>query len=233
MNIIVPADQDAVEPLVIDADGKLFAIVTFGSTTPRRMLSSFAMEKSIRDKWWKPKKGEVVFDVGAAYGSYTFHAAVQEATVYAFEPDRDLFFDLCTNATYNCFANVLTFNCVVGRSRGGTCYSKETHSVVRQGGDAEFRLVLSVDFFAENAGRMDWLKIDVEGAELEVLNGAVNALQWFKPKLIIECHEQFVPGIKQQVTDFLTPLGYVPTWIDDNMAYWEWKDEQTINCPDK
>ena len=60
MNLSMPADRDATEPMVMEFHGQTYAVLTLGSLTPRRLLSSFAFEKEIRDKYWHPKKGDVV-----------------------------------------------------------------------------------------------------------------------------------------------------------------------------
>ena len=41
-----------------------------------------------------------------------------------------------------------------------------------------------------NIGRVDWIKIDAEGAEYNILLGAINILTKYKPKLIIEIAEE-------------------------------------------
>lgn len=50
---------------------------------------------------------------------------------------------------------------------------------------------------------MDWIKIDVEGAEIPVLQGAIETLRRFKPTLWIELH-----GTEEEVVSFLHTVGY-------------------------
>jgi hypothetical protein len=50
-------------------------------------------------------------------------------------------------------------------------------------------VVLDDDLAALDIARVDWLKSDVEGAELGLLLGAQKTLQRHRPRLIIEDHE--------------------------------------------
>ena len=45
-------------------------------------------ERDFRDVYWDVKDGDVVFDVGASYGTYTLSARAMGATVYSFEPEK-------------------------------------------------------------------------------------------------------------------------------------------------
>jgi len=61
--------------------------------------------------------------------------------------------------------------------------------------------------------RLDWVKIDVEGAELGVLSGGREALSRFRPTLVIEMHDQVYPFVSQmgsgpRCRDLLKSLGY-------------------------
>jgi methyltransferase FkbM-like protein len=51
--------------------------------------------------------------------------------------------------------------------------------------------------------RVDWVKIDVEGAELQVLEGARGVLREFRPSLFVECHR-----ILSDVIEWLQKHGY-------------------------
>src|SRR5271157_2433933 len=47
---------------------------------------TFEDEKEVRERHWHFSPGDVVLDVGPAFGSYTLTAAIQGASVIAFEP---------------------------------------------------------------------------------------------------------------------------------------------------
>ena len=52
--------------------------------------------------------------------------------------------------------------------------------------------------------KLDWIKIDVEGAEERVLRGAQKILSCFSPKLIIECHLFLDPESINKVKSILS-----------------------------
>ena len=53
--------------------------------------------------------------------------------------------------------------------------------------------------------RIDILKIDVEGFELEVLKGSEKTIKRLKPKIILETHSR---ELRQKCDDFLKKAGY-------------------------
>lgn len=59
-----------------------------------------------------------------------------------------------------------------------------------------------------NYDRPDIIKIDVEGAEFDVLKGAVNTLQQYKPNILLATHDCHLPGVQKDCVIFLEQLGY-------------------------
>jgi FkbM family methyltransferase len=56
-----------------------------------------------------------------------------------------------------------------------------------------------------NLNKVDWIKIDVDSSEYEVVRSSMNTLKLFKPKLIIEIHSQ---EIGNKILKILKDLGY-------------------------
>lgn len=54
--------------------------------------------------------------------------------------------------------------------------------------------------------KLNWMKIDVEGAEIHTLRGALSTIERFKPNLIIECHNFLDPKIDQKVKNLLSAV---------------------------
>lgn len=52
------------------------------------------------------------------------------------------------------------------------------------------------------------IKIDVEGAEYDVLQGAINTLQQYKPAILLATHDCHLPGVKDNCIRFLQEVGY-------------------------
>ena len=69
-----------------------------------------------------------------------------------------------------------------------------------------------MDKIADGAS-VDWIKIDVEGVELQVLKGGIETLKRYRPKLLIEDHTRVYPWceanqIRERVRDLLYGLNY-------------------------
>jgi FkbM family methyltransferase len=154
-----------------------------------------------------------VIDVGAHQGRYAiqFSRRVGEkGIVLAVEPDDRNLALLTRNLELNGIHNVQSIRgaCWSRReplqfSHGNTLdLSRVTQSPAAKEGDL-IGLPLD-DLVAEFAlRRVDLVKIDVEGAELEVLEGARRVLSEFRPSLFVECHR-----ILSDVVGWLQAHGY-------------------------
>lgn len=206
--------RDILSQSIIDLEfrGNKYVASAIGSACPEDVWAWLSMEKELRDRWWHVEQDDVVMDVGAGCGSYTLAAlACGAALVIAFEPDRNAFFDLWTNLLLNGWTGrCFPVNTLVGseQSMKGVFYPA-SHSN-RPEGDKEKRMVVTIDelVLSQKLNRLDWIKIDVEGAEVEVLKGAKETLNLFSPTILVEYHPGFVANIDDQVRSFLIPLGY-------------------------
>jgi hypothetical protein len=52
------------------------------------------------------------------------------------------------------------------------------------------------------------LKIDVEGGEMDVLEGAKQVIEAYSPEIFIETHNRFVPGVHEACIAWLKKRGY-------------------------
>lgn len=178
---------------------------------------SFHDEQVVRDRHWHPRPGEVVLDVGAAFGSYTLPALALGARVVAFEPADFNYELLMTNLKLN---PELARRCLVVRDglHSDDGWFDPDHSIfarepVRDASDHDTTQWLRVraldSFLSERPGitRVDWIKMDIEGAELAALEGAHQCLMACRPKLLIECHNQHDPEMQQKVINHVLGLG--------------------------
>jgi FkbM family methyltransferase len=142
------------------------------------------------------RSGDVVFDVGANVGGYAGLAAAAVGPVghvYAFEPGPDnlselhRLFDRATNVTIVAAA-------VSDRSGEATLFidrrdprrhSLAAANVGKAGGTLSVGQVC-LDDYGATLTRLDVIKIDAQGAELTILEGARQAIRRFKPTLILE-----------------------------------------------
>jgi FkbM family methyltransferase len=139
--------------------------------------------------------GTTVLEIGANIGAHTValsRLVGAVGAVYAFEPQRLVFQVLCANLALNSCPNVFTYQAAVG-ARVGTLlvppldpdasnnFGGLSLSGATQG---ECVPVLTVDGL--NLGACDFIKVDVEGMEAEVLRGAAATIKRFRPMLYLE-----------------------------------------------
>lgn len=187
------------------------------------LARAYADEQQIRDAHWHPGQGQVVMDIGAAVGSYTMPALAAGARVTAVDPDTDALAKLERVAALNGLGKygILTVrNCAVF---DGGAYPEDMRAALEASGnrymiplrDAAY---VTLDDLAAGLSRLDWIKIDVEGAELGVLAGGIGTLIRLRPRLLIEDHTEVYPftaamGSRRRCTDLLTQLGYAVTQV--------------------
>jgi FkbM family methyltransferase len=167
-------------------------------------------EKDVLEHF-NPKGNDVVIDVGAYIGSYTIAASKAvgpNGKVVTIEADPNNYDMLIKNIDLNILTNVVALNYAV--------YSKETmiklylptvngsyseyakyNTVISQRAHGEEKFVeVNADTLDSlllqnkiNYEDVNWIKIDVEGAEFEVLKGATNVLSKSKDiSILIEIH---------------------------------------------
>ena len=168
--------------------------------------------------------GMVVYDIGANIGALTIpmaQAVGNEGVVLAFEPTRIAFQLLCANIALNCIANVHALNCAIGSTNGTTRtmsamvdfdapnnFGGMKVSPSFEGGEPVG--VRSIDSF--RFGGCDVMKIDVEGDELAVLEGAQETIKRFRPILFVEADPDAVA--QMAVRTFLEKADYVLHYLE-------------------
>jgi FkbM family methyltransferase len=139
--------------------------------------------------------GAIVLDIGAHIGLNTLalvNSVGSEGAVLAFEPQRALFQMLCANMALNNHTNVYCYHAVVGARTGTMVVPELDYTVVnnfagltlgkyQQGEKVRMLTIDSLDL-----QRCDFMKIDVEGMERDVLQGARETIARFKPALYVE-----------------------------------------------
>jgi FkbM family methyltransferase len=171
--------------------------------------------------------GGVVIDVGANIGQYTLIAAQlagPSGRVFAFEPDPVNAAALQRSVARNGFHDrVELLRLAVAASGGQAAFEvapDRTRSRLRPNtvGNGDSDNVVSVrkvalDDFADERGlnRLDLLKIDVEGADLDVLRGAERLIRHLRPMLMVECEPDWLLAHGERpeaLLAFVEELGY-------------------------
>jgi FkbM family methyltransferase len=141
------------------------------------------------------RPGMTVVDAGANIGAHTIYfakAVGPEGQVFAFEPQRVLYQMLCGNVALNSYSNVVAVNVGLGRELGAAFIPKIDYAKGGNFGgislgttkDGEKVPVMTLDSYGLNSCHL--IKIDVEGMEQAVLEGAKTLLQQHKPLLYVE-----------------------------------------------
>jgi FkbM family methyltransferase len=182
------------------------------------------------------KPGDTVFDIGANIGAHTLGIAQSVGNtgrVYAFEPADFAFAKLQRNLALNPELQVRTASRQVLLAASlNEAPEREIHaSWPLQSEDkvheklrgrlvsAEKATVETVDNFvqSENISRLDLIKMDVDGHELPVLQGATETLRRFRPILVMEMspyiHAEFHHSFAEFV-DLLKQASYNLTDAD-------------------
>jgi FkbM family methyltransferase len=179
------------------------------------------------------KKGDVVVDAGANIGYYTILLADKvgkKGKVYAFEPDLTSFEILEKNIKANKLKNVVAVNVAVGaKNERRTLYKSEenlgdhkvfkTHSpcghpLLREG---ELVKIVGLDEFLKNR-KVDLMKIDTQGWEPEVVEGAKKLIEKYKPIIFMEYSPTSYKVAKldgNKMMNFLQNIYKKIFWIDE------------------
>jgi FkbM family methyltransferase len=159
------------------------------------------------------EEDDVVFDIGGCWGDtslYFAHKAGKNGKVYSFEfiPGNIKIFNLNISFNPKLKNNIELVEQPVSNTSGDTVYFKD----YGPGSRVEFKpfeeqtgttTTISIDDFvkANNVQKVDFIKMDIEGAEPLALEGAIETIKKFQPKLAI--------AIYHSMNDFVN----IPNWI--------------------
>jgi FkbM family methyltransferase len=168
---------------------------------------------------------QTVYDVGAWEGvlSLFFSRAVgRDGRVIAFEPQPENHRRILENARLNGLANIEVRQVALGSTAGqaalvspagisgeATVREDKRQHLLREG--RARTLEVEIDSLDHQRGthglpKPDFVKIDVEGLELDVLRGMQGTIQEHKPRLFIELHDHMMPGKTKITPELLTRL---------------------------
>jgi FkbM family methyltransferase len=166
--------------------------------THQFLISHYAYEQISKPIWLC--EGEYVIDAGAAWGDTALRFAYEvgeRGRIYSFEFDPKNIEILMKNLEFN--AELASRISVVRKAVW--CDSHSTLRFASQGpgtrvidsdnGSQENQVTsVSIDDFAESLPRVDFIKMDIEGAELTALRGAERTLRKHRPKLAISIYHR-------------------------------------------
>jgi FkbM family methyltransferase len=179
--------------------------------------------------------GGVLLDVGAHVGRWSLRMADRASKVVAVEANPATAATLRRHLAMNDIGNVQVVQVAAwdgratlqlddpnGRQDGGG-----TRTLPHGGHGLDVDAMplddSAVPMLLEDAGRLDVVKLDVEGADLHALRGMAGILERWRPALLIECHDLYGYYTRVDLERTLTDLGYgwvvahsePSTWMPD------------------
>jgi len=163
---------------------------------PFELVGTFIVQQYRYDNIVEPKLGDIVFDIGAYVGDTAlwFSKAVgPQGKVFAFEPEPGNFEKLKANLERNNVTNVIPLQLALSENEGEMqVASAGGLSIITQARTGTSVKVTTIDKFvgANKLPRVDFIKMDVEGHELKVLEGAHETIKTFKPSLALSAYHR-------------------------------------------
>lgn len=178
------------------------------------------------ERFWRglDLKNLTVYDVGAFHGILTLFFAARCARVISYEPNPANSGRLLENLRLNSLQNVTLRKFGIGSkpdtatlvfmplAAGGGSLDQKTVEAMRHSGAqvaAHAIEVTTIDREVEQANLPppDFVKIDIEGWEIEALRGASGTLARYRPALFLEMHGETIAEKKRKVAEIVAFLG--------------------------
>jgi FkbM family methyltransferase len=165
------------------------------------------------EKWLKDfiEPGQTIIDIGANIGYFSLVSSehIGDGKIFAVEPTRYGYQELEKNIAINNFSNIIPKKIALGscnQKNVNISYKPDNYTTgdvtgirsswLNQEGKVtsvqieteDYCDFITLDTFVEQQeiNRLDILKIDVDGLELNVLKGGINSILNFKPVIILE-----------------------------------------------
>jgi FkbM family methyltransferase len=169
------------------------------------------------------KPNDVIYDVGANIGLYSMAIAkAVDTRLFAFEPNPETFTKLNKNISLNKFCSIKAFNFALGNKDSITDFlmsnQPERSSFYKYNAAWNTKIKKTIQVEVKQIDSLclplpQHIKIDTEGAEPLVLQGATQTILKSKPILYIESHgiKDNCGGNESIIANILKELGYKNT----------------------
>src|SRR5262249_9077095 len=172
------------------------------------------------------RPGMIFYDIGANIGFFSLLAARlvgPSGRVVAFEADPEIGARLRANADKNSFSWINVEQQAVCAESRDVFFQRADASLTPDRGlghivDRESPATIcvrgvSLDDYAQNAPSPDFVKCDVEGAEVEVFRGAERVLREKRPTILCEMHSE---DNRRALEAIFSRAGYSCRMLDQN-----------------
>lgn len=173
------------------------------------------------------RAGDTVLDIGAHIGFYTLLLAKRvgpRGRVISFEPIPENFRILAENVRLNQFEHVIPVSKAV-LARAGRFTLKITREepvpssvpLDQDTGSLPVEVeAVPLDDFLRGIGPVHLIKMDVEGAEEQVIRSGLQTILQFHPTLLVELHHATGKAKEHPVPRLLESLDYQMEWLDES-----------------
>jgi FkbM family methyltransferase len=166
-------------------------------------------------KWFEPESGQTVIDVGASVGKFSLFAASKQAKIVkSIEPNPETYAVLEKNVRINGVKNIRAINAAIGNGHFKTeifvPYTFTGTASLLSNWEDRFEKrrykvdVVPLDDISKDLDTVDWLLIDVEGYELDVLMGGNETLRKTE-RIIIEISD----GNQEKVKNIMASHNFI------------------------
>lgn len=167
-----------------------------------------------------PQNGDIVIDAGACFGDtavyfashvgnkghvYSFDPLLEHISVVEFNVKQNKLEDIVTILPYGlgAYSNDVVRSHVESNDELGIA-AKQGFSLIGNAGDIPIRSIDDLFLGELNVDKIDFIKMDIEGYELNALKGAYEIIKRDRPKLAISLYHKY--------EDFYE----IPLWIKNN-----------------
>lgn len=190
-------------------------------------LGEYHSEQRI-SSFWKNiiRKSNYIIDAGANVGYYTLIASKKigsDGRIYSFEPVSKTYNRLIENVKLNNFSNIIPIKKALSHTDNQEIElfiaddknwgMSSIYSHDRFAGYKEIAETLTIDSFIidNEIDKMDLIKIDVEGSEMDVINGMKDCISKYDPTILVEINQDIISkknDYVESIYDNLKTLGY-------------------------
>ena len=239
-NVVPGAVRPAEWQKIVDLAGRTFAAGAYHvdgmviETLLAEFVLTFVLEQYRLEGIVEPRGGDVILDCGAYRGETALWLARQAGAsgrVMTFEPAAANVAGLRRNLAANRSAEMAPITVVeaaVARSSGVLRFDGQGGNGSRlDAGGAELVPAVTIDGIVEeqHLDRVDFIKMEIEGAEVDALTGAADTLKRFAPRLAISVYHRprDLPDvgmlIRQAHPDYRLYLSQKPPGLSDTVLF--------------